>query len=53
LRAIPTVEGRGVVLVDAQRLDDVTIPPLVNRIRQALVARESGGVAVAVSGHIR
>jgi 8-oxo-dGTP diphosphatase len=51
-RAAPTPEGR-VVLVAASDLDDVTIPRLANRIRQAIAARERGGVGEAVCGETR
>jgi len=46
-------EGRGVVLVDPSDVDQVTIPRLANRIRSALVARNTGRVAEAVNGVIR
>lgn len=53
LRASPTSEGRGVVLVDPLHLDQVTIPRLANRIRHALSARETGGVVEAILGEAR
>lgn len=46
-------EGRGVVLVDPSDVDRVTIPRLANRIRSALVARETDGMVEAVNGEIR
>jgi 8-oxo-dGTP diphosphatase len=52
-RATPTDEGRDVAFVDPLRLDDVTIPRLANRIRHALIARETGGVVEAVNGDVR
>lgn len=52
-RVVPTIEGRGVVLVDLLRLDDVTTLRLAGRIRQALTARETGGVAESVNGASR
>lgn len=52
-RVAPTVEGRGVVLVDPLRLDEVTIPRLAGRIRHAMAAREIGRVVEAVNGEAR
>jgi 8-oxo-dGTP diphosphatase len=53
LSAVPTDEGRGVVLVDPMDLSSVTIPRLANRIRHALIARETGGVVEGVNGETR
>lgn len=53
IKLVPTVEGRGVVLVDPSDLGNVTIPRLVNRIRHALAARRTGGIVEAVNGEAR
>jgi hypothetical protein len=53
LSAVPTDEGRGVVLGDPMDLSSVTIPRLANRIRHALIARETGGVVEGVNGETR
>lgn len=52
-RVVPTAEGRGVVLVDPRQLDEVTTSRLAGRIRHALTARETGGVAESVNGESR
>ena len=52
LRAVPTDEGRGVV-VDPRDLLDATTPRLAARIGHALNARETWDVVEMVNGHRR